>query len=402
MNGNIMKTVLRLVKRTGLMQWCVASLFFIFVILPMSCEIDPPLHLPMEEVEVEVPVVIQELDVVWDIDVSWMQRWYYGWDATDSTLWGEISYPMPTNYEVRRYFLGDVPSVSHTEVDGFTIWEPKFRRKFNFGYYDVLVWSNIDSEDGTQVVVINESDLDNVIASTTTRATSFSNGAKFGYRHYNQPEIFYSCIERNLYISKDTADYDYYDPVENMWIKTIDATLTPLVYVYLVQVVLHNNNGRITGLSENCAVNGLASTTNVTTGYTGENDASVLFGMRLKKALNVMDGKVADVIGGKLTTYGLCGMPPYNATRGRIYSGTRADVHNTFSLNISFSNEMDSTYVYDVTDQFQEQSHGGVITLEIDVDTLTIPINTTPKSGGSGFDPYVEDYKDSVIHEISM
>ena len=38
---------------------------------------------------------------------------------------------------------------------------------FNFGYYDILLWSNIDSPTHTQVVLINENDIDEVTATTT-------------------------------------------------------------------------------------------------------------------------------------------------------------------------------------------------------------------------------------------
>ena len=374
------------------------------LLLATSCEIEPPLHLPGEDVVIEQPIVIQELEVVWNIDISWKNRWYYDWDETDSLLYGGINYPMPTNYEVRRYYLGDYPDVPHTDIDAFTVWDTKFKRKFNFGYYDILIWSNIDSDDGTQVVVVRETDPDNITATTTTRSVRMYT-PKTGLataRHYNQPEIFYSAYEQNIYISRNTADYDYYDEVEQAWVKKLETELNPLVYIYLVQVVLHNNKGRVTGVPESCAINGLSNETSVMYGTTGLQDVSVLFGMRLKKDKTVADGEIADVIGGKLTTFGLCGMQPWQESRGASYTGSRADVQNRFALNLQFANETDSTYYYDVTRQFQDQCHGGLITIDIDVDSLKIPVNPTPPGGGSGFDPYVEEYTDTVIHEIIM
>lgn len=398
------KWTTRAMKTTCSIAACSILLATCSLLLINSCTIEPPLKLPAEDVVIEVPIVLQEFEVVWNIDTSWKTNWYFDWEETDSLLWGGVNYPMPTNYEVRRYFLGDVPDVPHTDIDAFTIWDVRFKRKFNFGYYDILIWSNIDSEDHTQVVVINESDPDNVIATTTTRSVKMY-GPKTGLmtsKHYNQPEIFYSAAENNIYISRYPEDYDYYDEVENAWVKKLEAELNPLVYIYLVQVVLHNNKGRVSGVPESCAIDGLANLTSVTTGRTGMNDVSVIFGMRLKKDKKTKTGENVDVIGGKLTTYGLCDMPPWRTSRGATYKGSRADVKNNFALNLQFSNETDSTYYFDVTKQLQEQAHGGLITIDINVDSLKIPVNPNPPGGGSGFDPYVEEYKDTIIHEIEM
>ena len=385
--------------RKAAFECCLA---LVVALIPMlnSCYIEPPLRLPGEDVVIEVPMVLQELDVVWEIDVSWKAHWIYGWDDEDSALWGPITYPEPTNFEIRRYFLGAEPSVPHSEVDAFTIWEPRFQKKFNFGYYDILVWSNIDSEDHTQVLIINEKDLDNVIATTSTQSAKLY-GPSSSSKLYNQPEIFYSAIEKDIHITNDPKDYDYYDEENNVWVMKLEATLQPLVYIYLVQVVLHNNKGRVTGVPEYCAITGLSRQVNVTTAQTGLADITVLFGMRLKKDL-YKGSELVDVLGGKLTTFGLCGMDPWQSSRGASYKGSRADVDNDFAVSMRFANGADSTYYYNVTDQFQRQCHGGLITIDIDVDSLKIPTNTNPSGGGSGFDPKVEEYGDTIVHDIVM
>jgi hypothetical protein len=58
---------------------------------------------------------------------------------------------------------------------------------------------------------------------------------------------------------------------------------------------------------------------------------------------------------------------------------------------------MDSTMVFDVTDQVRKHYKGGVITVELDVDTVPIP--TRP--GGSGFNAVVVD-PDSVTYEFGL
>lgn len=233
------------------------ALVLICALSVVSCRIEPPLVLPAQVVMVDMPVVVTDMDVVWDLDIDWKTTWHYGWDADDLSLFGETGYPEPSNFEVRRYFLGPQPGVPHTTVDAFTVFGTSFRRAYEFGYYDMLIWSNIDAEDGAQVVTIDETDLDNVWASTTvTRALkSLTKDGETLTAVHNQPEIFYSTYPQDIYISRNKEDYDYYNEEEGVWVKVINTKLQPLVYIYLVQVVLLNNeDGKIKGATGNAAI----------------------------------------------------------------------------------------------------------------------------------------------------
>lgn len=368
-----------------------------------SC-IDPPLHLPGDDVLVDVPVVLTDMEVVWNTDISWQNEWFYGWDTVDSDLWGPIEYPKPTNYEVRRYYLGNNPGVKHTEVDPFTIFGTRFRRYYNFGYYDMLIWSNIDSSEGSQVVVIDETDIDEVRATTTGNKgmlnmvpASVAPNAVAGI--YNQPEIFYSTYPRDIYISRFFEDYDYYDEVEQVWVKQIETELTPLVYIYLVQVILYDNDGRIVGTTGSNSMSGLASSTNVNTGHTGDNPGMVYYETRYKKNLAVK-GKTADVMGGKLTTFGLCDMDRGLKTKaGSQYTGTKTDVKNVVYFDLTFVNGAVKTFSYDVTSQMQAKAHGGVITIELNARDIEIP--DPHHEAGSLFVPSVDDY-DEVVWDFDV
>ncbi len=367
-----------------------------------------------------MPLVLVDLDVVWNLDIDWNTQWYYDWDNRDMELWGDIQYPQPTSYEVRRYFLGDQKRVPHTNVDGFTIYGTHFRRTYEFGYYDMLLWSNIDSEDGTQVVTINEDDLDEVTASTTvTRGmsrvassikvnsgSSILSGVADGASStvtglYNQPEIFYSAYPRDIHISRNQEDYDYFDEEEQCWVKQINSELDPLVYIYLVQVIIYNNDGKITGCTGDNAISAFASGTSVNTGHTWDSPVLVYFGTRFKKDMDV-DGQNADIIGGKFTTYGLCDMPSYSETRASSrYAGTRTDLKNFLYVDLIFKNGAQATLQADVTDQCQNQAHGGIITVVIDAEDIDLPPDPEPGGSGSLFVPTVEDY-DEVVYDIQM
>lgn len=394
---------------------------FTFYILPFtflaSC-IEPPLLLPGEEIISELPMVLLDMELVWDVDADWEKDWHYGWDEIDRDLWGDIEYPIPSSYELRRYYLGNEPKQPHTSVEDFTFFGTRFRRNYLFGYYDMLLWSNIDSDDGTQVVVIDEKDLEEVKATTTvtrgmtrvstattvTQGTTILTGTSASTvvtGLYNQPEIFYSDYLRDLYISRDTTDYDYYDHEEKCWVLQLNSVLEPLVYIYLVQVIIYNNvDGRVIGTTGDNAISAFASGTSVNTGHTWDKPVMVYFGSRIKKDQYIGPQKV-DIIGGKFTTYGLCDMDSFSRTRGSSqYTGSRTDLTNYLYVDLLFSNGGSSTLQIDVTEQCQRQAHGGIITVWVDANTLVMPPGPV-HNPGSLFVPTVEDY-DEIVYDIVM
>ena len=364
-----------------------------------SC-IQPKLYLPAEEVLVDMPIVITDIDVVWNLDIDWQASWHYGWDLEDISLWGEIEYPEPKSFEIRRYYLGEEPGVPHTEVDPpITVYTTNFRSSFQFGYYDLLLWSNIESEEGTQVVVIDESDLNEVTATTTvSRALNLmGEGFNAPTALFNQPEIFYSAYPQDIYISRNKEDYDYFDDENNVWVKRINSELHPLVFIYMVQIILYNNDGRVTGVNGDCALSAMASGTSVNTGHTNNNPCIVYFNARMKENLDV-NGKTADIIGGKLTTYGLCDMEGYTPGSKSEYQGSRTELPNFLYFDIKMSGGSIKTLKYEVTEQCQRQCHGGVITVEVDCSKLENPSEGT---GGGLFVPNVDDY-DELVFDIPM
>ncbi len=373
-----------------------------------SC-IEPPLHLPGQQLLTEMPAVQTELSVVWNIEADWKTDWYYGWDVRDDSIWGGIGYEVPESYQVRRYYTGNDPDGPHNDIDAFSITSTSFRRFFSFGYYDLLIWSDINSKDGTQVLVINETP--EVVTATTTGTRGLSRAVTqlisgneatdtssvIGLK--NQPEIFYSAYPENIYISRNLDDY-IYDPVENIYIKKIESELHPLVYIYLVQIILVNNSDhRVKGINGNAAMSSMASGTNVNTGHTNNSPSVIYFNTRLKR--NMMAEAIpCDIIGGKFTTFGLCDMEPYTR-QGSMYTGSRGDLKNYLFFDLVFGNDGVKTYSIDVTGQCQTQSHGGIITVYVDCSELTPPDDPEPGGTGSLFVPTVEDYKD-VYWEVEL
>ena len=171
-------------------------------------------------------------------------------------------------------------------------------------------------------------------------------------------------------------------------------------YIYLVQIVMLNNDGRVKGINGNAAMSSMASGTNVNTGHTSYTPSIVYFNTRLKRNM-VAQGQPCEIIGGKFTTFGLCDMEPYTRA-GKLYQGSRSNLKNNLFFNILFSNDGVKTYSVDVTQQCQSQAHGGVITVFIDCAKLEPPEGPGDEGGtGSLFVPTVEDY-DEVYWEVEL
>ena len=113
-----------------------------------------------------------------------------------------------------------------------------------------------------------------------------------------------------------------------------------------------------------------------------------------------VDGKMCDVFGGKLTTFGLCDNEPYTRS-GAPYAGTRSNLSNIVYYDLVWNNDQVKTYQADVTSQMQANSHGGIITIWIDCCKLTPPDSGGSEGGGSLFIPTLEDY-DEVEWNIDI
>lgn len=367
---------------------------YAFSLLLLASCIKPDLH---EMTLKEEPTIQMELEMEIETEVS--TDWNFGWDTPLDQTWEIPSYTLPDEFQVRRYYNGENPEAPHTEVESFAIQGTSFQSRFHFGYYDLLFWSEIESEDGSQVVVIQE-DKDAVIATTTgtgglTRSVSQLIAADELIETdgiiamKNQPEVFYSAYTKEVYISNNPSDYNY-DEKTNTYSKVIKSSLRPVVYTYLIQIVLLNNDGRIKDVNGNGAISGMASATNLMTGLTNTTPTVVYLTTTMEHDKEY-DGKKCDIIGGKFNTFGLC--------------DGRSDLSNHLLFDLVFDNGAVKTFAVEVTGQLQEQTQGGVITLTIDCGEVEEPDPPKPvdpdeplPTSGSLFIPTVEDY-DNVIWE---
>ena len=386
---------------TGMMKKYMAMVLpaVVMVMMLTGCERKPELHLDYSgNINVDLPIVELELDVLWNYDAeaetgyNWREEWYYGWDDEDKSLFGEIGYSKPTLFQIRRYYTGEEAYAAHTNVLSDVLNGYTYSAAFDWGYWDLLAWNEITTSDGIQSLRFDEqTSLDYVTAHTGQTMNSAAYQAPKYTRSFYQPEALFSAYTQAVEINKNLDGFTY-DESRGVWVKQLQMLLRPVTYIYLTQVIIHHNNGRITGVDGNANLSGMARSVNLNTGVTGGDAITVYYNVRFKKNCD-MKGESVDIAGGRLMTFGMCNV-----------NGSRADEtvddgkHHYMDVHMQFNNGMDSTFVFDVTKQVQKRYKGGVLTIELDADTIKIPT----RKGGSGFDAVVKDFEDGGTHEFEM
>lgn len=390
----------RLPSLTG-RGWGWVSWVCCILLLLVACRREPELHLfPTEETKwFKLPVIDLNLEVVWNYETAagmnydWKSEWYYGWDDEDRRLFGELGYTEPTEFCLRRYYTSNVPKGPHTSVRAHTVTSNPFVAQYNWGFWDLLAWNNIHTIDGVQSLIFNEeATLDSVTAYTNqTMHPSRYNAPRYSHSFY-EPEQLFAAYEQGIEINKSLDGFKY-DYERMIYVKELTMTLEPVTYIYLTQVILHNNRGRIAGIDGSANLSGLSRSVTLNTGYTGSDPITVHYGARMKRDCRKQD-ELVDIIGGRLMTFGICNSNSFRTlSRQSVVDNSR----HYMDVTMVFNNGNDSTFVFDVTEQVRQRFKGGVITVELDVDTIPIP----SRRGGSGFDAVVKDFEEET-YEIEM
>jgi hypothetical protein len=366
----------------------------------VSC-IEPPLHLyNTKDVNLDIPVVDLDLQVYWDYEMSfdisydWEAEWHYGWDDTDLQMFGELGYSEPTTFNLRRYYTGDIPNGPRLSVRPDKVYGKSFSGRYEWGYWDLLVWNEISTIDGVQSLRIDEAEnYDSVVASTGPSMMMSRYQAPRYTRSFYEPELLFGAQSLAEAITPDLKGF-IFDAERNVYFKQLNMLLKPLTYIYLTQVILHNNNGRVTSVDGSANLSGMARSVVINTGRAGSDPITVYYNVLMKKGCN-MKGESVDIVGGRLVTFGMCNQLHNQITD--VSQVTDKEPHY-MDVTMQFNNGMDSTLVFDVTDQVRRRYRGGVITVELNMDTVPIP----SRSGGSGFDAVVKDFEDGGTHEFEM
>lgn len=378
-------------------RWLIAVVAMVLVFT--ACRREPPLHLHRDNhIMINWPRVKVDLKVFWDYDddYDWEAEWTYGWDSEDRRLFGPMGYTDPEYFHLYRYYLDQTPNGRHTRPKEFEYIPNSLTTEYRFGYYDLLARNEIDIREGVQSIIFDEeTTFDSVMVFTNQGSNPARYNAPAFTRAFHQPEELFAAYYRNLYISGNPKDYDYYDPIENVYYKNIEMVLQPITYIYLTQVRLHNNRGRISGVDGDANFSGMARGATLNTGNANKDAITVHYYVRFKRDLAIHGtGERVDVAGGRCTTFGIPNQNSARLPNGHQIAGNQ---RHYMDVHFLFNNGMDSTIVFDITNQVRRRFRGGVITVDLDMDTVPIP--TRP--GGSGFDAVVKNF-DEETFEIPM
>ena len=375
---------------------------FIIALLAIfaGCSPEPELHLfDGGDINLNLPVVKLELDAYWDYTTAygqynWRDEWYYGWDDADQQLFGNIGYTEPDIFMLRRYYTSSTPLGAHTSVLSNSIKGSSFKGRYNWGFWDILVWNDVTTPDGVQSLNFDEQTTLDYVRAYTNPSMITSRYQEPRYTHsFYQPEDLFSAYEQGVEINRDLRGFDY-DSINNVYVKRLNMVLEPITYIYLTQVILHNNRNRIVGVDGTANLSGFGRTTVVNNGIADTDDITVYYNTRFKTNCDKKGEKV-DIAGGRLMTFGICGQ---NANRIKNREEVKDAHQHYMDLTMLFNNGKDSTFVFDVTEQVRQRWKGGVITVELDVDDVMIP----SRKGGSAFDAVVKDFEDGGTHEFDL
>ena len=366
-----------------------------------GCKREPELHLyDAANVSFELMIADLSLETYWDYEMTygvkydWQAEWHYGWDETDKSLFGELGYVEPHAFNLRRYYTQAVPYGPHTMVDKDYITGTTFKEMFAWGYWDMLIWNDINTIDGVQSLHFDEeTSLDYVTAYTNQSTLSSRYEAPLFVRAFHAPEPLFAAYVQAVEVNENLKGFEY-DEARNVYVMKLNVALEPLTYIYLVQVILHNNRGRVVDVDGTANLSGMARLVVLNTGQAGSDAITVYYNVRMKKDCR-KDDEPVDIVAGRLMSFGICNTRANTLTRTEDTEDNR---RHYIDVTMQFNNGMDSTLVFDVTNQVRERYKGGVITVELDMDTVPLPY----RAGGSGFDAVVKDVEDGGTYEVEV
>lgn len=342
-----------------------------------GCAIEPPLHLRKA---VTTKVVVEtkvNVDVMWQ--VNWTADWQFAWNVT---ALGPLGYTLPASMRLHIYTQDtEGLPMAHT-VHNF-VGESAQMDVF-VGTHNLLFHNN-DSE---SILFKADGDLEPVHA----YSRQISSGLKTSSPVYTtaqksagmtkvddpeeepvtlMPDGLFSLYDPDRKITDNPAGYVY----ENgKYVLRIEGELTPATYIYLIQLRLLNNEGRVVGSNGGGAITGMAEGVNLFTKESWTSTVSV--------PMDVYMDKEQDMLGARVVTYGIPGCNPYDAAS----VDAAPEGKHFYVVNVTYLNGSWRNIRMDITDQVRALPLGGVITLEIDVNDF--PPDESA-GGGGGFNALI-------------
>ena len=363
------------------------------LLVATSCGIEPPLHLRRAvdvAVNLEMDMEVQA-ELMWQVD--WETRWEYEWNTEVN---GELGYSEPEGIRMHTYTLG--PDGQRVSSQTYNFLGLKAQAPVTVGVHDFLFHSNNSSvvlfrSDGemghveayTRVISsgLRESLPVQTIAQKRA-ATKADTDEPEDEAVTFQPDELMALYDPGHVISDRPEDYDL---VDGRYVVRIQGNMHPATFIYLIQVHLNNNNGRVVGSMGGAALTGVAEGTDLETGLNNLVAVSIPFDMFVNREAD------PDLLGGRVLTFGIPGCNPLDeasvvaAPEGKHY----------LVVNITYENGKYKNLRADITDQLRALPTGGVIDLELDVnDFPPDPDDPDQPAEGGGFNPLVGGWNEET------
>ena len=368
-------------KARRLIAWCP------LLLLACGCRIDPPLFLRQAiDLDIELQVDL-DVDRKWQAD--WKARWIFPWNAR---ALGELGYEAPASVRMHSYAQDAGSDVDPSKMFNFQGMSGRIR--LIAGTYDFLFYNN-DSEAllfDTKILPDDVYAYTRVVSpglqlsSPVLTALQKRAGTKADVEMKAaddpvvlQPDALFSLSAPEQTVSDDPADCEL---VDGHPVVRFRGTLTPATYIWLIQIRLLNNAGRVIGSTGGCALTGMAEGVDLKTNVSGATNVTVPTDVHVESAAD------PDLLGARLVSFGIPGCDPYDPAS---IAAAPAGEH-FLVLNVAYNNGTSKNIHVDLTDQVRALPTGGVITLELDVDDFP------PESGGqgSGFSAIMKDWDEHV------
>lgn len=364
------------------------------LLVATSCGIEPPLHL-RKAVEASVSLEMDmefQAEMIWQVD--WETRWEYEWSTEVN---GELGYSEPEGIRMHTYTLG--PDGQRVSSQTYNFMGLKAEAPVTVGVHDFLFHSNNSSV----VLFRSDGELGHVEAYTRvissglraslpvrTVAQKMSVGTKADVSDpENEPVTFQPDELMALYdpghvISDRPEDYEL---VDGRYVVRIKGNLHPATMIYLVQVRLLNNDGRVIGSMGGAALTGVAEGTDLETGLNNQVSVSIPFDVFVNKEAD------PNLLGGRVLTFGIPGCNPLDDAS----AAAAPEGRHFLVLNITYSNSKYKNVRVDITDQLRALPSGGVIELELDVnDFPPDPDDPDQPAESGGFNPVIGDWEEET------
>ena len=315
----------------------------------------------VDSVRLSVSFKNPDPDLLWG--ENWKTEWQYDWDSSDTT-YGTLGYSTP------EIIKGTIYNLDANTGKRYNSFFKLFGLKDNSatlpagGKYDMLLY-NTDTEN---IIFQASDDFEKYTASTTITPFGFDSMG-VAYKHLDEPDELLGALVTGVDLSKPSTDS-----------MEIDVELNPYSIIYLIQVVILNNDDdqetqaigasgiTITGLSQ-----GVDLFTRKTFDKTIMITTEDIKPLQNHANVRLEDGTIvenADILAARMLTWGLPGINPMEPTK---YGSKAAVVNQNFiGIEVTLRNGRPYTVSYEITEQLRNKPAGGVLTVSVDLKNRTL------------------------------